>query len=158
MYVREKFSYFVDLIIIFHSLSIFQKVFDFEQNQLKMTDFYVEGRKMVGNRQIQNIFWNSKILSDFESLDCIYLTNSRIYGHLKLQHHFLTTNFWKNSFFFVFFCFFDQNHQISTNVEFCDKYYCRSLVETLKYLVYKFYYRKTHFEDKKIFWIEQKNM
>ena len=70
--------------------------------------------------------------------------------------------FWRQIFgktaFFCFFCFFDQNHQISTNVEFCDKSYYRSLVETLKYLVYKFYCRKTHFEDKKIFWIKKKNM
>ena len=41
-----------------------------------MIDFYVEGRKIVGNRETQNIFWNSKYLSDFDScgsLNCVYL-------------------------------------------------------------------------------------
>ena len=56
MYVRETFSYFMAIIIFFSHFVCFPEIFDFEQNQLKMTDFYVEDRKMVGNRQTQNIF------------------------------------------------------------------------------------------------------
>jgi hypothetical protein len=49
--------------IIFSHTLCFPEIFDFEQNQLKMTNFHVYGSKMVGNIQTQNIFWNSKSLS-----------------------------------------------------------------------------------------------
>jgi hypothetical protein len=54
-------------------------MFDFEQNQIKMTDFYVEGHKMAGNRQTQKQIQNSKIVSDLNSLgrlNSVYLKNS----------------------------------------------------------------------------------
>ena len=59
---------------------------------------------MVGNRQTQIFFLNSKSLNNFASfgrLDCFFLINSRIYEHLKQFLHFLTTNLWKNIFFFL---------------------------------------------------------
>ena len=109
---------------------------------------------MVGNRQTQIFFLNSKCLNNFASfgrLDCFFLINSRIYEHLKQFLHFLTTNLWKNSILLLFF-FFYQNHHKSTNVDFCDKSYCRSLVETLKYLFNEFQICTTLFEEIRPCW------
>jgi hypothetical protein len=107
-----------------------------------MTYLYVEINKIVKVW----VFWSLEL--------CLSQKFMNMYGHLKLWHRFLTTNFCKNCIFFLFFFVFFLLLPKSSNVSFCDKFCNRSSVETINYLVYEFHDRKTtHFEEMKIFWI-----
>ena len=77
-----------------------------------MTNFYVEGRKMVEYRQNQNIVQNSKSLSNFESfgfLNRIYLKNFMNLWSFEVVTSLFDDKFLEKqhffSFLFIYFVF-----------------------------------------------------
>jgi hypothetical protein len=82
MYVREKFSYFV-AIIVFSYFICFPENFNFEQNRLKMLTFDADGDSIVGKGQTQFFFKIMLILSDL--ILCIKTNSSNTIVVISLQ-------------------------------------------------------------------------
>ena len=85
MYVTDKFVCFPS-IIFFFIVCLFPRNFSFWTTSTKSDKFYVEGHKMVGNRQTQFFFPNSNSwghLEYFHRRICVYLYNSWICDYLK---------------------------------------------------------------------------
>ena len=82
-----------------------------------MTNFYVEGRKMVGNRQTQHVFLNSKSLSNFESsfgrLNCVYLKKSMNLWSFEIVTSLFDDKFLEKQHFFSFFLFLPKSSKIN---------------------------------------------